>query len=71
VTGLGPLVGAHMSVAGGLERGVERGVAAGCGTIQLFTRNSNQWEAKPVAVPEAAAFRAAAAAAGGAPPLRA
>jgi deoxyribonuclease-4 len=56
-----------MSVAGGLEKGVERGVAAGCGTIQLFTRNSNRWEAKPVTAPEAALFRSAAASAGFAP----
>lgn len=62
-----PLVGAHMSVAGGLEKGVERGAAAGCGTIQLFTRNSNQWEGKPVGEDEARGFKAAAAAAGFAP----
>ena len=62
-----PLVGAHMSVGGGLEKGVERGVAAGCGTIQLFTRNSNQWDGKPIGEDEARGFRAAAAAAGFAP----
>ncbi len=67
MTGRGPLVGAHMSVAGGLEKAVERGVAVGCRTIQLFTRNSNQWAGKPVSDAEAATVRAAAAAAGFAP----
>ena len=67
MTGRGPLVGAHMSAAGGLERAVERGLAVGCRTIQLFTRNSNQWAGKPVSGEEAAVFRAAAAKAGFAP----
>jgi deoxyribonuclease IV len=67
VTGRGPLVGAHMSVAGGLEKAIGRGVAAGCRTIQLFTRNSNRWAGKPVSEQEAAVFRAAAARAGFSP----
>lgn len=67
MTGRGPLVGAHMSVAGGLEKAVERGIAAGCRTIQLFTRNSNQWAGKPVSDQEAAVFRAAAVTAGFSP----
>ena len=65
--GTGPLVGAHMSAAGGLVRAVERAVAAGCRTLQVFTKNSNQWAGKPVAPAEAAAFRSAAAEAGLAP----
>lgn len=67
MTGRGPLVGAHMSAAGGLERAIGRGVAAGSRTIQLFTRNSNQWAGKPVSEQEAALFRAAAARAGFSP----
>jgi len=65
--GAGPLVGAHMSAAGGLVRAVERAVGAGCRTLQVFTKNSNQWAGKPVVAAEAEAFRAAAAAAGLAP----
>ena len=65
--GAGPLVGAHMSAAGGLVRAVERAVAAGCRTLQVFTKNSNQWAGKPVDPAEAAAFRSAAAEAGLAP----
>jgi len=56
-----------MSAAGGLERAIGRGVAAGSRTIQLFTRNSNQWAGKPVSEQEAALFRAAAARAGFSP----
>ena len=65
--GRGPLVGAHMSAAGGLVRAVERAVDAGCRTLQVFTKNSNQWGGKPVVASDAAAFRKAAADAGIAP----
>jgi deoxyribonuclease-4 len=50
-------LGAHMSISGGLHKAVERGLAAGCGVIQLFTQNSNQWRGKPVSDSEAALFR--------------
>ena len=65
--GRGPLVGAHMSAAGGLVRAVERAADAGCRSLQVFTKNSNQWAGKPVVSAEAAAFRKAAVAAGLAP----
>ncbi len=42
------LVGAHMSIAGGIHRAFERGVEAGCRTLQIFLKNSNQWKAKPL-----------------------
>ncbi len=63
----GPLVGAHMSAAGGLPRAVERAVDVGCRTLQVFTKNSNQWAGKAVDAAEAAAFRNAAAEAGRSP----
>lgn len=62
--GAGPLVGAHMSAAGGLPRAVERAVAAGCRALQVFTKNSNQWAGKPISGEEASVFRTAAAEAG-------
>jgi len=37
-----------MPTAGGLYRAVERGEAIGCDAIQIFTRNPNQWESKPL-----------------------
>jgi len=40
-----PLIGAHMSIAGGVHKALERGAQIGCRTIQLFTKNNNQWYA--------------------------
>lgn len=37
------LLGAHMSVAGGLYTAFERGDRVGCTAMQIFTKNSNQW----------------------------
>ncbi|HYK88993.1 MAG TPA: deoxyribonuclease IV, partial [Acidobacteriota bacterium] len=39
------LVGAHMSIAGGIHLAFERGRKTGCRTIQIFLKNSNRWEA--------------------------
>lgn len=50
------LLGAHVSVAGGLENGPAEGEGIGADVIQLFTRNQRQWDAKPVTDEEAAAF---------------
>ena len=52
-------VGAHQSIAGGFHRAVERAVETGCECLQIFTRNINQWDVKPIPAAEAAAFRAA------------
>lgn len=40
------LAGAHMSIAGGIYKALERGKRVGCRTIQVFLKNSNQWKAK-------------------------
>lgn len=50
-------LGAHMSIAGGIHLAAERGVRVGCGVIQIFTQNSNQWRGKPVSDSDAALFR--------------
>lgn len=42
----GPLVGAHMSIAGGLYKSIERGAVIGCTAIQIFTASNRQWHAK-------------------------
>ncbi len=42
------LLGAHMSINGGLDKAVLRGKKAGCDVIQIFTKNSNSWTAKPL-----------------------
>lgn len=41
--------GAHMSVAGGCSKAFDRAEQAGCDSLQVFTKNSNQWKAKPLA----------------------
>jgi deoxyribonuclease-4 len=48
-----------MSIAGGCNRAVRAAAALGCDTVQLFTKNNNQWRAAPLAEPQIAAFRAA------------
>ncbi|MFA7062314.1 MAG: deoxyribonuclease IV [Pedobacter sp.] len=50
-------LGAHMSIAGGLHLAIDRAVAAGCGVLQIFTRNANQWKGKPVSDADVALFR--------------
>ncbi|HKY33240.1 MAG TPA: deoxyribonuclease IV [Candidatus Polarisedimenticolia bacterium] len=50
-------IGAHASIAGGIDRAVERGAAAGCDVLQIFTKNSNQWRARPLGAGEIARFR--------------
>lgn len=50
-------LGAHMSIAGGLPKAVERGRAAGCGVLQVFTQNSNQWRGKRITDSDASLFR--------------
>ena len=56
------LLGAHMSVAGGLDKAVGRGMGVGCTALQIFTKNANQWKAKPLAEDDIARFKAAVAA---------
>lgn len=40
------LVGAHMSISGGVFNAFTNGQEVGCTTIQIFTKNNNQWRAK-------------------------
>ena len=42
------MFGAHMSISGGLDKALERGEKINCRTIQIFTKNSNQWKAKEI-----------------------
>ena len=50
-------LGAHMSISGGLHLAIDRAVVAGCGVLQIFTRNANQWKGKPVSDADTALFR--------------
>lgn len=42
-----PLLGSHMSVAGGVHTAFERGTRIGCSTMQVFVKNASQWFGKP------------------------
>jgi deoxyribonuclease-4 len=58
------ILGAHESISGGLFRACERAVADGCQALQIFTKNSSQWGARPLPANEVADFRGAVARAG-------
>jgi deoxyribonuclease-4 len=57
-------LGAHVSVAGGLENGAPAAKSIGADVMQIFTRNQRQWAAKPVTDEEAERFRASVASEG-------
>jgi len=55
----GDELGAHMSIAGGLYRALERGAELECGAVQIFLKNQRQWAAKPMSDDDVRAFAAA------------
>jgi deoxyribonuclease-4 len=59
ISSAAPRLGAHMSVAGGLERALLRGRESGCEVIQIFSKNSNQWKAKLLSDEDVRAFESA------------
>jgi len=42
------LLGAHMSIAGGVSKCIDRGISIGCTAIQIFTGFNNRWTSKPI-----------------------
>jgi deoxyribonuclease-4 len=61
------LLGAHESVAGGLEKAFVHADAHQIEAVQIFTKNSNQWKEPTVLDPAVLAFRSAHQAWGGRP----
>ena len=53
------LIGAHVSIAGGLWKAIERGESLGCEAIQIFTKNQLQWRASPISESVGSRFMAA------------
>jgi len=51
-----PLLGAHISGSGGLEKVFARAESIGCTTLQLFTKNNRQWKASPLTDDQIDAF---------------
>ena len=50
--------GAHMSISGGLHKAFGQGERAGCDTIQIFSKNQQQWRGKPLIEQDIALFQA-------------
>ncbi|HXL15168.1 MAG TPA: TIM barrel protein [Methylomirabilota bacterium] len=57
--GPGPLIGAHMSIAGGMHRALERALKVRARVVQVFTRNATQWKARKLSRAEVSTFRGA------------
>jgi deoxyribonuclease-4 len=53
----GLLLGAHMSIAGGIHRALERGQDLGCTAIQIFTKNATRWKAGSLTPDEMSLFK--------------
>jgi deoxyribonuclease IV len=54
-----PLLGAHMSIAGGYYRAADAAAELGMETVQIFTKNNNQWRAKPLSDEDVRLFKEA------------
>lgn len=46
-----------MSIAGGIEKSILRGISIGCQAIQIFTKSNNQWQARPLTTRETESFK--------------
>jgi len=49
--------GFHVSIAGGVDKAVDRAKAMGCDVFQIFSRNPRVWRSKPLSPEEADMFR--------------
>ncbi len=54
-----PLFGSHLSIAGGYYKAVDTAAELGLQTVQLFTKNNNQWAGKPLSDDDVRLFREA------------
>src|ERR1700719_3856303 len=50
------LLGAHMSIRGGVSMAIERARSIDCTAIQIFVKNNMQWFARPLSRAEIRAF---------------
>jgi deoxyribonuclease-4 len=46
--GVSRRVGAHLSIAGGYEKGIERAIAIGADALQLFSGSPRVWQRPPM-----------------------
>ena len=54
-----PKLGAHESIAGGVEKALARAQEVGCETLQIFVKSPNRWSSKPLAEKNIGAFKEA------------
>ena len=54
-----PLIGAHVSIGGGVENAPANGAAIGCVCVQIFAKSSRRWSAPPLTNESAVAFKQA------------
>jgi len=64
-----PILGAHLSIAGGYYKAAEAAGRIGFQAVQIFTKNNNQWAGKPLSAEDLQQFRTAVAAHGLVPPI--
>ncbi len=50
------LLGAHMSIAGGPDKAIDRALSIGCTAMQIFVKNNMQWFAPPLTPAEIRGF---------------
>ena len=50
------LVGVHVSIAGGVDRAVDRAMERGCDVFQIFSRNPRGWASRELSSEEAGRF---------------
>lgn len=53
------LLGAHVSIAGGLPKAFDRAGDLGCDSAQIFVKNASQWKGRALGDEEVEAFRSA------------
>ncbi len=54
---LNHLLGAHTSIAGGVDKAVDLAVKLGFTAMQIFSKNNNRWNAKPLSKEEINSFK--------------
>src|SRR5438045_5821138 len=50
------LLGAHMSIGGGVHMAIERACSIECTAMQIFVKNNMQWFARPLTADEITTF---------------
>ena len=54
-----PLLGAHMSIAGGIHNAFSHGERAGCRALQIFLKNASQWRGRGLTDEDRSLYREA------------